>query len=173
MSQDDIMVAKSCDQMCSVAAQQRFFPIELKWWYGIPLRNCVFFHSQASTDFFQPQFSSDISKCIYNSPTVVFSAMQIAAYMGFKEIYLLGVDQHFHTSRNAKGDIVVDPSAKDYFSDAYNKDKDDLPIPSTELSVNTFVSAKQYCGSKGIIIYNATRGGKLEVYPRVEFDSLF
>lgn len=173
ISQDELMAAKSYDRMCSVESSKRFFPIELKWWYGIPLHDCAFFHLQAPTDIFYPKFSPDISKCVYNSPTVVFSAMQIAAFMGFKEIYLLGVDQHFRTSRNAKGEIVVDLSAKDYFTDAYNKDKDDLPIPSTELSVNTFVSAGQYCDSHGIRIYNATRGGMLEVYPRVEFDSLF
>lgn len=93
--------------------------------------------------------------------------------MGIKEIYLIGVDHHFHTSRTADGKIVIDPTVKDYFSIEYNKDKEQLPIPSTELSTFTFIAAKQYADSHGIKIFNATRGGKLEVYPRVNFESLF
>lgn len=36
-----------------------------------------------------------------------------------------------------------------------------------------YVAAKQYADSHGIKIYNATRGGKLEVFTRVDFGSLF
>ena len=43
----------------------------------------------------------------------------MAVYMGIREIYLIGVDHHFHTSMNAKGEIIVDPTAKDYFADKY------------------------------------------------------
>jgi len=32
---------------------------------------------------------------------------------------------------------------------------------------------KRHCDSRGIQVYNATRGGKLEVFPRVDFDTLF
>lgn len=41
--------------------------------------------------------------------------MQLAVYMGITEIYLIGTDHHFHTSMNAKGEIIIDPKAKDYF----------------------------------------------------------
>ena len=93
--------------------------------------------------------------------------------MGIKEIYLIGVDHHFHVSMNDKGEIVVDPTAKDYFSEAYNQDKENLYIPNTDRSTLTFVAARKYADAHGIKIYNATRGGKLEVFERVGFESLF
>ncbi len=36
-----------------------------------------------------------------------------------------------------------------------------------------YTEAKRYADTHGIKIYNATRGGKLEVFERVDFDSLF
>ena len=83
------------------------------------------------------------------------------------------MDHHFHISQNNQGEIVVDNSVKDYFTDKYNEDKEKLYIPNTERSTLTYVAMKQHCEARGIRVYNATRGGKLEVFPRVEFDSLF
>ena len=41
-----------------------------------------------------------------------------------------------------------------------------------EESVRAYKSAQQYAASHGISILNATRGGKLEVFPRVNFEKL-
>jgi hypothetical protein len=103
----------------------------------------------------------------------MYTAAQFAAYMGFKEIYLIGVDHHFHISKNSRGEIVVDNSVKDYFTDKYNEDKDKLYIPNTEKSTLTYVAMKEQCEKREIRVYNATRGGKLEVFERVDFDLLF
>ena len=103
----------------------------------------------------------------------MYTAAQIAAYMGIKEIFLIGVDHHFHISQNNAGQIVVDNSVKDYFTDKYNEDKDQLYIPNTEKSTLTYVAMKEQCEKRGIKVINATRGGKLEVFSRVDFDSLF
>ena len=93
--------------------------------------------------------------------------------MGFKEIYFIGVDHHFQISQNNKGEIIVDNTVKDYFSDKYNEDKANLFIPNTEKSTLAYIALKDECDKRGIKVYNATRGGKLEVFPRVEFDTLF
>ena len=103
----------------------------------------------------------------------MYTAAQIAAYMGFSEIYLIGVDHHFRISRNNAGEIVVDNTVKDYFSEKYNEDKDKLYIPNTEKSTLTYVAMKNHCEKRDIRVFNATRGGKLEVFQRVDFDTLF
>ncbi len=118
-------------------------------------------------------FSDDVSHTVYNSSTGMYTAAQFAAYMGFSEIYLIGVDHHFQISRNNKGEIVVDNSVKDYFSDKYNQDKSQLYIPNTEKSTLTYIAMKKHCDQSRIKVYNATRGGKLEVFQRVDFDTLF
>ena len=67
----------------------------------------------------------------------------------------------------------MENTVKDYFSDNYNKDKDKLYIPNTERSTLTYVAMKKQCDARGIQVYNATRGGKLKVFPLVDFDTLF
>ena len=152
---------------------KKFIPAEMKWYDGINMSGVNYFHIINSDKDNKPLFSDNIAKYVVNSKTVVFTAIQFAVYMGMKEIYLMGVDHHFHTSINSQGEIVVDPTAKDYFSDDYNRDRENLYIPNTDLSTLTYVAAKEYADTHGIEIYNATHGGKLEVFPRVDFDSLF
>ena len=42
-----------------------------------------------------------------------------------------------------------------------------------DLIMKGYICAKRFCDEHGIKIYNATRGGKLEVFPRVDFDEVF
>ena len=173
ISQDEKMLAGSIAEVNAIEVTRKFIPIEMHYYYGIDLEGITPFHISSKNEVSTPGFSEDVVKCVENSMTVVYTAIQFAVYMGIKEIYLIGVDHHFHTSINAQGEIVVDPTAKDYFSDVYNEDKKDLYIPNTDLSTLTFIAAKKYADAHGIKIYNATRGGKLEVFERKDFDSLF
>ena len=54
----------------------------------------------------------------------------------------------------------------------YNKNSKTTVVTENE-QLKAYQKAKQYAETHGIKIYNATRGGKLEVFERVDFDSLF
>lgn len=110
-----------------------------------------------------PSFSDDITKGVYTGRTVMYDTLQIAMYMGFKEIYLLGVD--FSWGEDGRDTHFCN----DYGNDGLIKDamhyKDELR--------HAYISAKNYADSHGIKIYNATRGGYLDVFERVDFDKIF
>lgn len=111
-----------------------------------------------------PLFSEKIEKCIYEGSTVTYACIQLAAYMGFHEIYLLGVDCNY--SRDLYSDI-------NHFA-GYQKDKKiRLNTVYPERMLAAYESARQYSEAHGIKIFNATRGGKLEVFERVNFEKLF
>lgn len=175
ISQDEKMLAGCVDEVCALTAVDKFIPAQLSWWFDLSVDNAAYFNilHQQSDDPKCFSFSDDIAHCIYNSGTGMYTAAQIAAYMGFTEIYFIGVDHHFHISKNDRGEIVVDNSVKDYFSDKYNEDKDKLYIPNTERSTLTYIAMKMHCDARHIKVFNATRGGKLEVFPRIDFDTLF
>lgn len=175
VSQDEKMLKGCVSVVDGLDMGIKFIPINLRWYHNIQMKQVEWFLMKTSVqDDGKPiGFSNDIQKYLVNSSTVMYTAAQLASYMGFEEIYLLGVDHHFHISQNNQGEILVDPSAKDYFVESYNADKDNLYIPNTEKSTLTYISMKEECEKRGIKIYNATRGGKLEVFPRVSFDSLF
>lgn len=113
------------------------------------------------------RFSNDIAKGIYGSLTVTYDMIQIAAYMGFKEIYLLGID--------------CSNGSRHFYNDDIDKSKLENCTVLDDNGWNRQYSA-WICGYKkaeenskkgGFRIYNATRGGELEVFERVDFDSLF
>lgn len=174
VSQDEKMLGGCVEAVNAMTIAHKFVPIQLKWYHDIAIEKAVYFNIdyQSGDDVMQFTFCDDIAHSIACASTCMYSAAQLAVYMGFKEIYLIGVDHHFHTSINNKGEIVVDETAKDYFSDAYNPDKAHLFIPNTEKSTLTYVAMKKHCEQRDVRIYNATRGGKLEVFPRVDFDEV-
>lgn len=135
----------------------------MKHFIGFPLEDKMYVYRYQEQDYVDilPRFSDDISKCVYRSATVMFDMFQIAAYMGFKEIYLLGVDCDY-----------VSGSCQNYF---YQSPPDTVPHRDerTKRMVQAYQSAYNYAHANEIKIYNATRGGALEVFERIDFDSLW
>lgn len=175
ISQDEKMLKGCVQEVDRLALPVKFVPIQLHWYHDINIHDAIYFNMnwQSLDDPLRYEFSDDIAHSIQCASTGMYTAAQIAAYMGFTEIYLIGVDHHFQISQNNKGEIIVDNTVKDYFSDKYNSDKQNLYIPNTEKSTLTYVAMKKHCEQRGIKVYNATRGGKLEVFERVDFDQLF
>lgn len=104
-----------------------------------------------------PKFSEDISRKVYSGYTVTYVCLQFAMYMGFTEIYLIGIDFNY----------INDVSAtENHFISNYHKESDGKSGFYYEECLASYESAKKYADSKGIKIYNVTRGGKLEVFPR-------
>jgi hypothetical protein len=132
---------------------------------GIPFElNCSAFYRLKAPDVFSfTNFSPDLDKYIYDGASVVYAALEIAVYMGFKEIYLLGVDCNYELSREELHNSKLSYS-KDY---NYNWTK------QTGLTmIEGFKVAKAYADEHGIKIFNVTRGGMLEVFPRVNLDDV-
>lgn len=137
-----------------------------------PIINDAAYLRIESEDFYPslPSFSSDITKCVYEGNSVLYMCMQIAAYMGFSTIYLLGVDHNYSVNLLPDGTIEHNYGVKNHFSGS----NDEVSVlPQLNKVTLAFKSAKNYTDLHGIKVYNATRGGKLEVFERVDFDSLF
>lgn len=105
-------------------------------------------------------WSDDIVKGIKDAPTVVYAILQIACYMGFKEIYLLGADCDYSTTQH--NDIV------NYEHKHKIKANAGLDVIQTYKSAINSLKKRKNAPK----IYNATRGGKLELFPRVNLDEL-
>lgn len=108
-------------------------------------------------------FSEEICQKLYSGynggGTVTYVCLQLAAYMGFKEIYLIGADCNY--AIGSKNNHFVEDEEVD------NKNH------GTDLMIKAYAFAKIFADKHGIKIFNATRGGALEVFERVDFDTLF
>lgn len=116
-----------------------------------------------------PNFSENIADGIYEGYTVTYMCIQVAVYMGFKEIYLLGVDHNYSVTRTSDGKIERHGELQDHFS----TDDSITNIPQLYKSALAYEAAEKYADKHNIKIYNATRGGCLEAFNRIDFDSLF
>ncbi|MGI5096396.1 DUF115 domain-containing protein [Treponema socranskii] len=122
-----------------------------------------FLHGYKTIFDYHFKFSLNAVYGFFDYYTVTALAINIAAYMGYKKIYLLGVDcNYMGKAMHAKGmETGLENGATD------------------KMKLYTAYSMKkgyEYLNQKllkhGIRVYNATRGGELEVFPRVDFDEL-
>lgn len=110
----------------------------------------------------QKKMGNDMTKLFYEGTSVVHFIMQIAFYMGFSEIYLLGTDCNF--SGKEKHSSLV--SYKD------SNKIDNFPEEIHEGLIKDYQNAKEVSINKGVKIYNATRGGMLEIFERVKLEDV-
>ena len=121
-----------------------------------------------------PKFSAKFDWAVYWGGTVTFLNLQLAYYIGCREVYLIGMDHNYKVPSHATGSVIVSRELDmnhfhpDYFGPGYRWHQ-----PRVWRMEQSYRVAKEFFESHGGKIYNATKGGKLEVFPRVEFDGLF
>ncbi|MGL5049703.1 MAG: 6-hydroxymethylpterin diphosphokinase MptE-like protein [Fusobacteriaceae bacterium] len=173
ITEDIKIIQNSIEEINKLKLNYIFAPDFVSLDYRLKIKNSISFRQEyKELGNNGPNFSEDILKKISWGGTVAYTAIQMAVYMGFKEIYLLGIDHNFRITQNSKGEITVDENAKDYFTEEYNKDQENLYIPNLDNSTKAYIKAKEYCEKNEIKIVNLTRGGKLEVFPRENIDEL-
>lgn len=118
-----------------------------------------------------PDFSEDMSKGIYSIATVTYTMIELARHMGFSEIYLIGVDHKYSTEMKKDGTIVENTGVNTYFGEAKGTKHPKTIGASWEMEI-AYNFAEQYSREHGFRVYNATRGGYLEVFERVNLDDI-
>jgi len=122
-------------------------------------------------------FRDDLPRCGINK-TVANVGLQILGYLGFTEIYLLGVDLHYqrqgsvviHNPRDLTATADNDP---DHFDPRYFGDGRQYHQPRMDETFERFCEGREFFASRGVEIMNAGVGGRLELFPRVELRALF
>lgn len=176
ISQDENVTYGQLDKFKKLNLKCRFHPIRWKWYKDINIKDAYYYKTINSDKEDVLGFTKNISKEVFDSSTVAYTAFQLAYYMGFKRIYLIGFDQNYKVSLDKDGNVVTNNEVKkDYFSDKYKNEKtDDLLLPNLFEMNKAFISVDYHVknGNIDLEVYNATRGGMLEVFPRVDLDDI-
>lgn len=126
------------------------------------------------TDFTgEENFSSTITGRIFEGYTVTYVALQLAFHMGFSEAILVGVDHNFVTQGAANQAVVSQGDDPNHFSPNYFGKGFKWQLPDLAGSERAYSLARQAYSAAGRRIMDATVGGKLTIFPKVEFSSLF
>ncbi|WP_292522447.1 hypothetical protein [Methanoculleus sp.] len=119
--------------------------------------------------------SIDISRMIPGPQSVSIMALYVALYLGFKEIYLLGCDHdwllhvnksvHFYPENNH---AMVKSGYNEWFQgDLEGQFQDYVTL------WRQYKCIREIASENDVQIFNATDGGLLDVFPRIEYESLF
>jgi hypothetical protein len=126
-------------------------------------KNVIFFHS-VNID----RFARDCSLSVFQGYTVTFVALQLAFHMGFKEVALIGCDHEFKKKGPANMVVNANENDVDHFHKQYFSQGQEWQLPDMERSELYYNYANNvYCTFNKKII-NATVGGKLEIFERVD-----
>jgi hypothetical protein len=129
------------------------------------------------TEPFSPFFSTNCVRKLGVGGSVTFLCLQLAYYMGFETVYMIGFDHNYHIPKEAKLDettVILSESddinhfSKSYFGKGYR-----WHDPKVDRMAMGFLEAKNKFEKDGRKIINATNGGKLEVFPRVTYNKIF
>jgi hypothetical protein len=126
------------------------------------------------TDYTPPStFSRDVSGRLFEGSTVTFVALQIAYHMGFSEVILVGVDHNFVSEGDPNTTVLSSGDDPDHFSSEYFGKGFRWQLPDLKASEDAYRLAKEAFEADDRKILDATIGGKLEIFPKVEYQKLF
>ena len=119
-------------------------------------------------------FASDISKGMFTGATITYENLQIAAYLGLNPIYIIGCD-HFYEGEGSyeNGVMIKQSDKKTHFIKGYRSPGEVVWAATIDKMTMAYTSAKRYADNSEIKIFNATRGGHLEVFERINLDEVF
>jgi hypothetical protein len=120
-----------------------------------------------------PTFAQDVTGRVFEGSTVTYVALQLAFHMGFGEVILIGVDHNFDAKGRPNETVVSRGSDTDHFSPEYFGEGFRWQLPDLEASERAYHMARDAFARAGRKVIDATVGGKLELFPKVEYGSLF
>jgi len=118
--------------------------------------------------------SSDASKEIVCGYSVVVSQIQLAVYLGYKKIYLVGVDFSFDIDkdRSVNNKEIESNGDSNHFVENYRQVGELWNYPNLEKQYLAFQSVKMLADKYGVEILNASRSTKLDVFDTVDFNKV-
>lgn len=120
-------------------------------------------------------FEFDLTKRVPAGATVTYAAMQLAYYMGFTDVVLVGVDHRFilNSEEKASGPnaaIVRAGEDPNHFSPEYFPEGVIWQTPDFARSEPAYRNALAAYSADGRVIHDATVDGALTIFPRYPED---
>lgn len=159
-------------EQCAADLQTLDIPTFISWrgreWVK-PREDLYYLH----TTYTGPKFAKDIRGRLWEGATVTYVSMQIAYFLGFQQVVLIGVDHSFSTQGKPNSTVVSQGDDPNHFAVNYFGKGFRWQLPDLDTSELGYIRAREAYKESGREIIDATVGGKLTVYPKVDYESLF
>ena len=110
--------------------------------------------------------------------TVLVDQIQIAYAMGFKTVYLVGVDFSFSggiktSEKCASGEVLISKGELNHFHKDYRKPGEKWTVPKMEEQRHAFAFCRAAFERDGRKLINASKKSELDVLEKIHFDKIF
>ncbi|MCL2633267.1 MAG: DUF115 domain-containing protein [Oscillospiraceae bacterium] len=171
--EDDMFMETKHKEFCNIITGIKFLAShKIPAIESFEAENAYYYNVDADSSYQQLPYKLKFSiepGLVYHCDTVTYTCLQFAAFMGFKEIYLLGVDNSYSVLRKADGEIIYKNQKQNHFNQNYSASH---YIGDIDLVNAGYQAAREYADNNDIKIYNATRAGELEVFERVTLEDI-
>jgi hypothetical protein len=134
-----------------------------------PTQDTVFLH----TTYTGPKFAQDARGRLWEGATVTYVALQLAYHMGFQQVILIGVDHNYTTQGKPNTTVVSQGDDPDHFNASYFGKGFRWQLPDPQTNERAYRLARQSYEAAGRQVIDATIGGKLTVFRKISYESLF
>ena len=170
--EDRLVAEDRATELNSIEGTQKIFPRDLDYCLKSDQWTLYVNFARGYEGF--PKFSDALDRIAYWGGTVSVLNLQLAYHLGCDPIYLIGFDHSYTVPAGVRESPIImseseDPNHfhPDYFGKGYRWH--DPQISRMEAG---YQACKSFLESHGIRVYNATVGGKLEIFDRVAYDSI-
>lgn len=171
VSTDHVMIRDKLAEVEQIPAKIKFIPLQNKYYLGIKVKGAKYFFRNDLREKDQPEgFSLDCTDQVNMRGTVTIACMQLAMHLGYKHIYLLGIDHNFDKIITENGEVIIDPSVKNYFIEGYDDDVAKEVQHDLGTTTKAYYDVRRFIGKTDVCIYNASRQTKLDAFERVTFE---
>lgn len=167
--EDHLVAEDNAEEISRLQGSEMFIPRDLSYCIGGNKKIHYINFVRRYKPF--PKFSRDISDRAYWGSTVTFLGLQLAYFLGFKELYVIGLD-HSYKAPSSDHTIISDSADPNHFDPRYFGPGKRFHFPDVDRMVESYWLAKKIFEEDGRKIYNATPGTKLEVFKKISFDEI-
>ena len=172
--EDDLVLKQNYRKIADLRGFPKFHPRAAYFWEPRIASSTYYnfeWESPSCADF--PSVGMTPVKGFYWGSTVIYSMLQFAFYMGCNPIYLIGVDFSFVLPNAPQDGIQLTGEGEiNHFHPDYRPKGEKWNVPNIDVQLKTFQKAHQFAKKNNFKIFNATRGGKLDVFPRISLSTL-
>ncbi len=159
-------------EQCAAEIQNLPMPRFVSWrgrkWLR-PQDNLYFLH----TTYSGARFARDVRERLWEGGTVTYTALQVAYFLGFSQVILVGVDHNYVTQGKPNATVVSQGDDPNHFHPGYFGKGFRWQLPDLLQWEDAYRLARRTYEADERTVLDATIGGKLRVFKRVEYDSLF
>jgi len=125
------------------------------------------------TTYTGPTFARKATNRLWEGATVTYVCLQLAFHMGFKTAVLIGVDHSFAVDGTPNTTVVSQGDDQSHFDPSYFGKGFKWQLPDLVTSEQSYGLARKGYADAGREVLDATVGGKLKIFPKVPYESLF